>query len=163
MKETPMRVDAHHHFWDPTRATYPSMFATALAPLRRPLTREDLYAMETGRGLPDLQFGLDHIGKPRIADGKDPEWRQRMPRLAALPNVAVKLSGMVTEANWASWTAADLRPFLASVVDWFGAGRLMFGSDWPVCLLATSYDGRDGGLTAALAPISPHAAHSILL
>ncbi len=84
-----------------------------------------------------------------------------MPALAALPNVAVKLSGMVTEANWASWTAADLRPFVASVVDWFGAGRLMFGSDWPVCLLATSYDGVVGGLTEALGPTSPDDAQRI--
>jgi L-fuconolactonase len=123
--------------------------------------RELPSAIETVRALPDLQFVLDHIAKPRIADGKDPEWRQRMPALAALPNVAVKLSGMVTEANWASWTAADLRPFVASVVDWFGAGRLMFGSDWPVCLLATSYDGVVGGLTEALGPISPDDAQRI--
>jgi L-fuconolactonase len=61
---------------------------------------------------------------------------------------------MVTEANWASWTPADLRPFVASVVDWFGAGRLLFGSDWPVCMLATSYGGVVGGLEEALGPIS---------
>ena len=60
--------------------------------------RELPAAVETVRALPDLQFVLDHIAKPRIAEGKDPEWRQRMPDLAALPNVAVKLSGMVTEA-----------------------------------------------------------------
>jgi L-fuconolactonase len=111
-------------------------------------------AIDTVRALPDLQFVLDHIAKPRIAEGKDPEWQERMPGLAALPNVAVKLSGMVTEANWASWTPADLRPFVASVVDWFGAGRLLFGSDWPVCLLATSYGGVVGGLEEALGPIS---------
>jgi len=62
---------------------------------------------------------------------------------------------MVTEADWASWTPADLRPFAASVVDWFGAGRLMFGSDWPVCLLATSYDGVVNGLEEAIGPVSP--------
>src|SRR5258708_4587953 len=118
-------------------------------------------AVETVRALPDLQFVLDHIAKPRIAEGKDPEWRQRMPDLAALPNVAVKLSGMVTEATWASWTPPDLRPFVASVVDWFGAGRLMFGSDWPVCLLATSDDGVVTGLEGALGPISPDDAERI--
>jgi L-fuconolactonase len=116
--------------------------------------RELPAAIDTVRALPDLQFVLDHIAKPRIADGKDPEWQERMPGLAALPNVAAKLSGMVTEANWASWTPADLRPFVASVVDWFGAGRLLFGSDWPVCLLATSYGGVVGGLEEALGPIS---------
>jgi len=112
-------------------------------------------ALELVTRFPEQPFVIDHIAKPRIAEGKDPEWRQRMPDLAALPNVAVKLSGMVTEANWASWTPADLRPFVASVVDWFGAGRLMFGSDWPVCLLATPYDSVVNGLEEALGPISP--------
>jgi L-fuconolactonase len=116
--------------------------------------RELPSAIETVHALPDLQFVLDHIAKPRIAEGKDPDWRQRMPVLAVLPNVAVKLSGMVTEANWASWTPADLRPFVTSVVDWFGAGRLMFGSDWPVCLLATSYEGVVNGLEEAIGPLS---------
>jgi L-fucono-1,5-lactonase len=116
--------------------------------------RELPAAIETVQALPDLQFVLDHIAKPRIAEGKDPDWRQHMPALAVLPNVAVKLSGMVTEANWASWTPADLRPFAASVVDWFGAGRLMFGSDWPVCLLATSYEGVVNGLEEAIGPLS---------
>jgi L-fucono-1,5-lactonase len=102
--------------------------------------RELPAAADTVRALPDLQFVLDHIAKPRIAAGQDPQWRKEMPTLAALPNVAVKLSGMVTEADWATWTPADLRPFVESVVDWFGAERLMFGSDWPVCLLAASYD-----------------------
>jgi L-fuconolactonase len=117
--------------------------------------RELPAAVATVASLPRLQFVLDHIAKPRIVDGKDPEWRERMPALAALPNVAVKLSGMATEANWASWTPADLQPFVASVVDWFGAGRLMFGSDWPVCLLATSYAGVVKGLEEALGPMSP--------
>jgi L-fuconolactonase len=117
--------------------------------------RELPAAIDTVAALPRLQFVLDHIAKPRIAEGKDPEWRERMPALTALPNVAVKLSGMVTEANWASWTPADLRPFVASVVEWFGVGRLMFGSDWPVCLLASSYAGVVKGLSEALGPISP--------
>jgi L-fuconolactonase len=116
--------------------------------------RELPAAIETVRALPDLQFVLDHIAKPRIGEGKDPLWRERMPGLAALPNVGVKLSGMVTEANWASWTPADLRPFIASVVDWFGAERLLFGSDWPVCLLASSYGGVVAALEEALGPMS---------
>ncbi len=267
MNETHPRIDAHHHFWDPTRATYPWMVGDALDPVRRPFTPDDLApelaaqgisgtilvqtissedetreflelasrtefisgvvgwvdltsdhigaaldalvagpggerlvgirhqvhdeadpkwlcradvrrglaavqerglvydllvrarelpaAIETVAELPGLEFVLDHIAKPRIADGEDPEWRKRMPDLAALPNVAVKLSGMVTEANWASWTPADLQPFVASVVDWFGADRLMFGSDWPVCLLATSYAGVVKGLEEALGPMPP--------
>ena len=78
-----------------------------------------------------------------------------MPALAALPNVSVKLSGMITEANWESWTASDLRPFVASVVDWFTLDRVMFGSDWPVCLLAGSYESMATGLADALPGLSP--------
>ncbi len=266
MKETLPRIDSHHHFWDPTRVTYPWMVGDALDPIRRPFTPSDLApeiaaqgisgtvlvqtissqdetreflelaertdfiwgvvgwvdltsagvvddldaligatggdrlvgirhqvhdesdpewlcradvrqglaavqergltydllvrarelpaAIDTVRALPGLQFVLDHIAKPRISEGKDPEWQQHMPALAALPNVAVKLSGMVTEANLASWTPADLRPFVGSVVDWFGVRRLLFGSDWPVCLLATSYAGVLEGLEEALGPMS---------
>ena len=112
--------------------------------------RELPSAVDAVAALPDLQFVLDHIAKPRIADGQDPVWQERMPALAALPNVAVKLSGMVTEADWASWTPADLRPFVRSVVDWFGVERLMFGSDWPVCLLAAPYAGVITSLEEAL-------------
>lgn len=113
-------------------------------------TRELPAAVDTVGALPDLQFVLDHIAKPRIADGQDAAWQDQMPALAALPNVAVKLSGMVTEADWASWTPADLRPFVRSVVDWFGVERLLFGSDWPVCLLAASYAGAVESLEQAL-------------
>jgi L-fuconolactonase len=116
--------------------------------------RELPAAQDTVGALPNLQFVLDHIAKPRIADGQDAAWRERMPALAALPNVAVKLSGMVTEADWHSWTPADLRPFVRSVVDWFGIERLMFGSDWPVCLLAATYGGVINGLEEALGELS---------
>jgi L-fuconolactonase len=116
--------------------------------------RELPAAVDAVEALENLQFVLDHIAKPRIADGQDAEWRQRMPALAALPNVAVKLSGMVTEADWASWQPADLRPFVEPVVDWFGVERLIFGSDWPVCLLATSYAGVVEGLRQALGTLS---------
>jgi L-fuconolactonase len=116
--------------------------------------RELPAAADTVGAFPNLQFVLDHIAKPRIVDGEDPEWRKGMPALAALPNVAVKLSGMVTEADWATWTPADLRPFVESVVDWFGAERLMFGSDWPVCLLAASYAGVVEGIKQALGVLS---------
>lgn len=244
----PIRIDAHHHFWDPSRHEYPWMVGPAMAPVRRPFvpadlqpelreagiegtvlvqtvsseeeTREflltatetefvrgvigwvDLTAADAGdridalresrggewlvgirhqvhdepdprwicrddvlralqavrdRGLtydllvrarelpaaieavqrlPGLAFAVDHIAKPRIIDGTDPAWEREMPKLAALPNVSVKLSGMVTEADWASWTADDLRPFVTGVLEWFGLERIMFGSDWPVCLLA---------------------------
>jgi L-fuconolactonase len=117
--------------------------------------RELPAATETAAAFPDLRFVLDHIAKPRIADGRDALWTERMPRLAALPNVTVKLSGMVTEADWAHWTAADLRPFVQAVVEWFGTSRIMFGSDWPVCLLAGSYRSVAAGLADALGTLSP--------
>ena len=117
--------------------------------------RELPAAVDTVRKFPGLQFVLDHIAKPRIADGRDDPWSQRMPALAAQPNVAVKLSGMVTEADWATWSARDLRPFVSQVAEWFGVQRLMFGSDWPVCLLAGSYHAVLGGLIDALPAMSP--------
>jgi L-fuconolactonase len=117
--------------------------------------REIPAAVETVRKFPGLQFVLDHIAKPRIADGRDDLWSQRMPALAAQPNVAVKLSGMVTEADWATWSPRDLRPFVSQVAAWFGVQRLMFGSDWPVCLLAGSYHTVLGGLIDALPAMAP--------
>ena len=107
------------------------------------------------RDLPGLSFVVDHIAKPRIADGHDDPWTRGMPALAAEPNVSCKLSGMVTEADWATWTPGDLRPFVARVVDWFTPDRLLFGSDWPVCLLAGSYGAVVEGLGAALPELSP--------
>jgi L-fuconolactonase len=102
--------------------------------------RELPAATETVRDLPDLRFVLDHIAKPAIAAGGDPAWAHELPLLAGQDNVSVKLSGMVTEADWGSWTPQDLRPFIEQVVTWFGPSRLIFGSDWPVCLLAASYE-----------------------
>ena len=116
--------------------------------------RELPAATETVAAFPELRFVLDHIAKPRIIDGHDESWHERLPRLAELPNVSVKLSGMVTEADWTHWTPADLRPFVRNVVDWFGTDRVMFGSDWPVCLLAGSYQSVSAGLAEALGPLS---------
>nr|WP_189929800.1 amidohydrolase family protein [Streptomyces sulfonofaciens] len=89
--------------------------------------------------LPGLTFVLDHLGKPPIAGGALEPWATGVRALAALPNTVCKLSGMVTEADWASWTTQDLRPYAETVLDAFGPGRVMFGSDWPVCTLAAGY------------------------
>ncbi|MFE9566352.1 amidohydrolase family protein [Streptomyces sp. NPDC006487] len=90
--------------------------------------------------LPGLTFVLDHLGKPAIARGERHAWTRDVRALAALPNTSCKLSGMVTEAAWDTWTISDLRPYTDTVLDAFGPDRLMFGSDWPVCTLAaTSY------------------------
>ncbi|WP_434975614.1 amidohydrolase family protein [Streptomyces mesophilus] len=90
-------------------------------------------------GIPELTFVLDHLGKPPIADHEPQPWACDVRALAALPNTAAKLSGLVTEADWARWTLRDLRPYTETALEAFGPARLMFGSDWPVCRLAASY------------------------
>ncbi|MEU9190398.1 amidohydrolase family protein [Streptomyces sp. NPDC048484] len=89
--------------------------------------------------LPDLTFVLDHLGKPPIASGEPEPWACDTKALAARPNTVCKLSGLVTEADPRGWTVADLAPYGDTVLDAFGPGRLMFGSDWPVCTLVASY------------------------
>jgi L-fuconolactonase len=97
------------------------------------------YTIEFVDRHPYQVFILDHIAKPRIREGVLSPWREQIRALALRPNVYCKLSGLVTEANWAAWTEQQLAPYFDTVLDAFGPGRLMFGSDWPVCLLATSY------------------------
>jgi L-fuconolactonase len=96
-------------------------------------------AIEVARRLPQLTLAVDHIAKPAIARRGWDDWATPIAELAALPNVTCKLSGMITEANWTNWQNDDLRPYVNRVLDCFGPARLMFGSDWPVCLLAGSY------------------------
>ncbi|MEU0556301.1 amidohydrolase family protein [Dactylosporangium sp. NPDC006015] len=96
-------------------------------------------AARLARDLPDVRFVLDHLGKPAISSGGLDPWRRDLALLAGCPNVTAKLSGLVTEADRTTWTAADLAPYVRAAVELFGPARLMFGSDWPVCLLAASY------------------------
>jgi L-fucono-1,5-lactonase len=103
-------------------------------------TRELPAAVELATSLPDQRFVLDHIAKPRIAAGpRDVEWERALAPLADCANVYCKLSGMVTEAQWTNWTRGDLVPYITRSLEWFGPKRCMFGSDWPVCLLASDY------------------------
>ena len=100
-------------------------------------------AVELAGMLPEQPFVLDHLAKPRIGLGvKDAgfaDWRRNIEALAAHENVCCKLSGMVTEAAWRGWKQADFIPYLDVVLTAFGPDRLMFGSDWPVCLVAAEY------------------------
>ncbi len=89
---------------------------------------------------PDQRFVIDHIAKPCIKEGKIDEWKAGMEEISKHKNVYCKLSGMVTEADWKNWTNTDLTPYLNTVVNCFGTDRIMFGSDWPVCLVASSYN-----------------------
>jgi L-fucono-1,5-lactonase len=111
-------------------------------------------AARAARAVPELRFVLDHLGKPRINEGETGlrRWQESFSVLAANANVTCKLSGMVTEAG-PGWTADDLRPFVAVAIEAFGASRLMFGSDWPVCLLAADYASVLTALREALPPL----------
>lgn len=248
-----MRIDAHHHFWNPTRRDYYWMGGEAMASIRRPLGPEDLQPLLSAAGIsgtvivqtipdldetieflriaedtdfvrgvvgwvdllasdlpdvlaslkdgqggqylvgirhqahdeddphwlarPDVIAGIkrvheaglaydllvkerelpaaiaavdalpsdarlvvDHIAKPRISSGEMEPWRALITDIAQRPNVCCKVSGMVTEADWERWSQDDLRPYVEHILGVFGADRVMFGSDWPVCLLAASYD-----------------------
>ncbi len=88
---------------------------------------------------PQQMFVLDHIAKPRIAEGAIEPWRTDIHELARRQNVFCKVSGMVTEADWKTWSAEELRPYFDAVLEAFGPKRLMFGTDWPVCLAASGY------------------------
>ena len=88
---------------------------------------------------PGVRFILDHGGKPDIRAGQLDPWREHIRQLAALPNVVCKLSGLVTEADHAHWTPAQLQPYVAHLLDTFGPSRLLFGGDWPVSKLACGY------------------------
>ena len=97
-------------------------------------------AVDLVRKFPDQKFVLDHIGKPQISTGIDPAWRSNIRDLSGLPNVSCKLSGMVSETNNFQWEKKDFLPFIHEVVEAFGIDRVMFGSNWPVCLLAAEYE-----------------------
>jgi L-fuconolactonase len=88
---------------------------------------------------PDQLFVIDHLAKPAIKEKEINDWKKDIEALAKLENVYCKISGMVTEANWKSWLKEDFKPYMDVVVEAFGTNRIMFGSDWPVCLIAASY------------------------
>ena len=96
-------------------------------------------AVQLVKKFPDQQFVLDHIGKPLIKDKILSPWKEGIHQLAMQPNVFCKLSGIVTEASWTGWSSSDFVPYLDVIFDSFGPSRLMIGSDWPVCTLASDY------------------------
>ncbi len=106
------------------------------------------------RHLPDLPMVIDHLAKPRIKEHRTDDWLPHFRAAAAFPNVSCKLSGMITEADRRSWTVDDLKPYVQAALELFGPGRLMFGSDWPVCELAGSYERVYHALVEALGPLS---------
>jgi len=103
-------------------------------------TRHLRHVPEVAESCPELRFVIDHLAKPPIAQNEIKEWARALKPVADYQNIHCKLSGLVTEANWSSWQTNDLRPFVDCVLELFGPERMMFGSDYPVCLLAASYD-----------------------
>lgn len=112
------------------------------------------YIPELVAAFPDQPFVLDHLAKPAIKAGDIADWRREMQAVAAHENVYCKVSGLVTEADWNHWQPADFRPYLDTVVEAFGPERLIYGSDWPVCLVAASYTRMLGLVQDYFAPFS---------
>lgn len=96
-------------------------------------------ALHLVRNVPDVKFVIDHLAKPRIHEQRINTWSNFMAEIAKSPNVYCKLSGLVTEADWQQWSKKDFFPYLDVVFEHFGPDRLLFGSDWPVCLVAADY------------------------
>ncbi|WP_207422506.1 amidohydrolase family protein [Desertivirga brevis] len=99
------------------------------------------YSTEFVAAFPDQPFVVDHIAKPYIKDKKIDDWKKDIKALSQFENVYCKISGMVTEADWKNHSAADFKPYIDVIVEAFGTDRIMYGSDWPVCLVAESYTG----------------------
>jgi predicted TIM-barrel fold metal-dependent hydrolase len=150
-----IRIDAHHHIWELGGRPHAWLEASAVAAIRRDFTLADLAPLTGAAGidrtvlvqvLPSLAETAEFLalaGESDLVAGvvgwADLTSAAIAETLSALPNVSCKLSGMVTEAGGPGWTVADLRPYAETVPDAFGPSRVMFGSDWPVCLLAASY------------------------
>ena len=103
-------------------------------------TRHLPYVLEVLERIPKLRAVIDHVAKPEIKAGRMQPWQDLIRQVALHQNVYCKLSGLVTEADYQSWDVEQLRPYADHVMEEFGTERVMFGSDWPVCLLAASYE-----------------------
>lgn len=113
------------------------------------------HAATVAKRFPRLRLVIDHCSKPRIAAGSVDDWLPALREAARMPNVFIKLSGLVTEADWHKWTVDDLRRYVDHALQCFGPARAMLGSDWPVCTLAGSYARVIEALDATLGRLSP--------
>jgi L-fuconolactonase len=111
------------------------------------------HAHTLGVSFPSLPMVIDHLGKPRVREGATGDWFPHLKKAAECRNIRVKLSGLVTEADWKGWRAAELRPYVWAALELFGPERCMFGSDWPVCELAGEYGNVKEALEEALGPL----------
>jgi L-fuconolactonase len=110
------------------------------------------FVLEVLQSIPRLRAVIDHISKPEIRVGRLEPWKSWISHLARHSNLFCKLSGVITEADHRHWSVDDLRPYVEHVIDCFGIDRVMFGSDWPVCLQAGSYDQVIGAFEEILSP-----------
>ena len=116
-------------------------------------TRELPACLAVARAHPEMRFVIDHLAKPPIAGGATHDWAAGLAPFAGLPHVWCKLSGLVTEADWRRWRPVDLVPYVARGLQWFGEDRVIYGSDWPVCLLAADYGRVKSALEEAIGPL----------
>lgn len=119
------------------------------------------YAIEFVKSFPNQRFVLDHLAKPDIKNGTIDEWRNQISELAKADNVWCKVSGIVTEAAWDNWKQEDFVPYLDVVAEAFGTKRMMYGSDWPVCLVAASYEQVVGVVRSFFSTFSQHEQEAI--
>ena len=112
------------------------------------------HASELGRQLPNLPMVIDHLAKPEIKNGNIDNWKANFIAAARFPNIFCKLSGMITEADWQAWSTEDLRPYVDLALEHFGPERCMFGSDWPVCQLAGTYQQVHDSLAELISELS---------
>jgi len=112
------------------------------------------HAQALGEMLPELPMVIDHLAKPHIREGIVDDWEANFRAAARHQNIYCKLSGMITEAHWQNWSPADLQPYVDIALDAFGPERLMFGSDWPVCELAGTYQQVFDALQECLSSLS---------
>ena len=124
--------------------------------------RELPAALEVAQAQPDLGFVIDHAANPDIKAGEHEPWRAALEPLANCANVFVKLSGLTTRADWRAWTAEDIAPYAKTCLELFGVERCLWGSDWPICLLAGSYAQTLEVLRVALTAHSHEASHAVL-
>ena len=112
------------------------------------------HAVTLAQQLPELPMVINHLSKPQIKTGSYKNWAANLRKAAEYPNLYCKLSGMITEADWETWSVDDLKPYVETALECFGPSRCMFGSDWPVCELAGSYQQVYNALVESIGALS---------
>lgn len=125
-------------------------------------TKHLKHATTVADAVPSLKLVINHLSKPEIKSGRIDEWAADLKQAASRPNVFCKLSGMVTEADWQNWSAADLQPYVDVALEAFGPERCMYGSDWPVCELAATYQQVFDALMECISKLSESEQAAIL-